>query len=216
MLILCSVPASDAPHNLSNTLLVAPAAQVRALFSASLSETAEDLARTIMHAPLRVTVGETLADVVDMLLELGCDQWCILVTTARSARAACRRARHCGVLSTAAPAVRGQRGRQAACFAAGEALKSCLDTIICAHAGTHQGPTARSYNGHSAILSMCTHQPVRYVLPPATQSADVVLCAQALAEGLQPPVLVFVSSKDRALELHRCDTRWTSARWFVR
>ncbi len=31
--------------------------QVRALFSASLSEAVEDLARTLMHEPLRVTVG---------------------------------------------------------------------------------------------------------------------------------------------------------------
>ena len=30
------------------------------------------------------------------------------------------------------------------------------------------------------------------------------LCVQALAEGLTPPILVFVSSKDRALQLHRC------------
>jgi superfamily II DNA/RNA helicase len=34
--------------------------QVRALFSASLSETVEELARTIMHNPVRVTVGEVL------------------------------------------------------------------------------------------------------------------------------------------------------------
>lgn len=32
--------------------------QVRSLFSASLSEAVEELARSMMHSPLRITVGE--------------------------------------------------------------------------------------------------------------------------------------------------------------
>lgn len=46
--------------------------QVRALFSASLSETVEDLARTIMHAPVRVTVGKEPYGYVTALRRSAC------------------------------------------------------------------------------------------------------------------------------------------------
>jgi len=35
------------------------------------------------------------------------------------------------------------------------------------------------------------------------EAGKLLALRQAVADGLRPPVLVFVSSKDRALELHR-------------
>jgi superfamily II DNA/RNA helicase len=58
MYLLCIPPAHKAQHSKIVTDRPKQSAQVRGLFSASLSETVEDLARTIMHNPVRVTVGE--------------------------------------------------------------------------------------------------------------------------------------------------------------
>lgn len=130
---------------------------VRALFSATLPEAVESLARSVLQDPLRITVGERN-------------------TGARVE--GCRPARRQACQLRVAPSW------------------CCASLWL----RTAQLPLGFPSPAPCAAASTVAQR----LLFVGREEGKLLALRQLIAEGLRPPVLVFVATKERAKELHRC------------
>lgn len=142
---------------------------VRALFSATLPEAVEGLARSVLKDPLRITVGERNTGELQRVGGLGC------VHTASAA-------------TTTTPLLLAY---------------ACRPVTLCPLTPSLHSPLAAATTVKQRLLFV------------GREEGKLLALRQLIGEGMRPPVLVFVATKERAKELHRWEAFHGCSRWLM-
>ena len=163
---------------------------VRALFSATLPEAVEGLARSVLKDPLRITVGERNTGETETETERGWVPWHGMAWHGMAGeKGGWRRA------------AREEAGAWGWGWRRGHLLGvTWLCGVNAALASAHPHMASPSLPPSAAAAVASVAQRLLFV---GREEGKLLALRQLIGEGLRPPVLVFVATKDRAKELHR-------------